>query len=87
LLEPNRQPVAVRSLLDPLRPIDQRPGDSLKPEFEERAIMDFEQPVRNMDAEIGVDADQVDIEGSMVDLWSAASHSRRSAALIARPHP
>jgi hypothetical protein len=31
------------------------PDDSLKPEFEESAIMDFEQPVRDMDAEIRVD--------------------------------
>jgi len=30
LLEPNRQPIAVRPVLDPVRPIDQRFGDSLQ---------------------------------------------------------
>jgi len=30
--------------------------------------MDFAQPVRDMDAEIGVDPDQVGVESRMVDL-------------------
>jgi hypothetical protein len=30
--------------------------------------MDFEQPVRDVDAEIGVDPDQIGIEGRMVYL-------------------
>jgi len=34
LLEPNRQPVAVRPVLDPVRPIDQRSGHPLHPEFQ-----------------------------------------------------
>jgi hypothetical protein len=29
--------------------------------------MDFEQPVRDVDAEIGVDPDQIGIEGRMMD--------------------
>jgi hypothetical protein len=45
LLEPNRQSVAVRPVLDPVRPIDQRSGDSLEPEFEEQAMMGLEQPI------------------------------------------
>jgi hypothetical protein len=32
-------------------------GDPLKAEFKKRAVMDFEQPVRNVDSEIGVDPD------------------------------
>jgi hypothetical protein len=44
LLEPDRQSVSVRTIVKPSRPVDQCPGDSLKPNFEERAIMDFEQP-------------------------------------------
>ncbi len=47
--------------------MDQLPNDPLEAEFEERAIMDFEQPVRHMDAEIWIDPDQVSIEGRMVD--------------------
>jgi hypothetical protein len=57
LLEPDCQPVAVRPVLDPVRPIDHRSGDSLEPELEEQAMMRFEQPVGNMDWEIGVDPD------------------------------
>ena len=30
--------------------------------------MDFKQPIGDMDAEIGVDADQVGVEGRMVEL-------------------
>jgi hypothetical protein len=65
LLEPDRQPVAIRTILTPSRPVYQRSGDSLQTEFEKRAIMDFEQPVRDMDAEIGVNPDQVGIECRM----------------------
>jgi hypothetical protein len=41
LLEPNRQPVPVRPVLDPVRPIDQRSGDSLEPELEEQAMIEI----------------------------------------------
>ena len=44
------------------------PDDSLKPEFEESAIMDFEQPVRDVNSVIRVDADTVGVEGGMADL-------------------
>jgi hypothetical protein len=30
--------------------------------------MDFKQPVRDMDSEIGVDPDQMGVEGRMMDL-------------------
>jgi hypothetical protein len=47
----------------PSRPVDQFSGDTLKAEFEKRAITDFEQTVRDMDAEIWVNPDQVGVEG------------------------
>lgn len=67
VLEPDRQPVAVRRILDPVRPIDQRSGNSLQPEFQKRAVMDFEQPVGDVNSVIRVDADQVN-EGRMMEL-------------------
>jgi hypothetical protein len=63
LLEPNRQPVADRPVLDPVRRIDQRSGDSLQ-----RAIMNFEQPIGDVNSVIRVDADQVGVEGRMMEL-------------------
>jgi hypothetical protein len=33
------------------------PAIPFEPEFEKRTIMDFEQPIRDVDAEIGVDPD------------------------------
>jgi hypothetical protein len=48
--------------------LDHLPGDPFKPEFEKRPIMDFEQPVRDVDAEIWVNPDQVGIERRMMDL-------------------
>jgi hypothetical protein len=47
--------------------LDQLPDDPLKAEFEKRAVMDFEQPVRDVDAEIRVDPDQVGVEGRMME--------------------
>jgi hypothetical protein len=47
--------------------LDQLPDYPLKPEFEKRTIMGFEQPVRDMDAVIWVDPNQVGIEGRMMD--------------------
>jgi hypothetical protein len=40
---------------------------SLSPEFEERAIVNVEQTVRDMDAEIRVDPDQMGIESPVVE--------------------
>jgi hypothetical protein len=50
--------------------LDHLPDYPLKPEFEKRTIMGFEQPVRDMDAVIWVDPNQVGIEGRMMDLVS-----------------
>jgi hypothetical protein len=45
-----RQPVAIGAILTPSRQLDHLPDYPLKPEFEKRTIMGFEQPVRDMDA-------------------------------------
>jgi hypothetical protein len=68
LLEPNREPVPIGMILKPSRPAYQRPGDTLQPEFEKRPVVDFEQPVRDVNSVIGVDTDQVGIEGRVMQL-------------------
>ena len=70
LLEPKRQPVPIRTILTPPRRLNHLPDDSLKPEFEESAIMDFEQRVGDVNSVIRVDADQVGVEGGMMDFAS-----------------
>ena len=54
----------IRVILAPPRQLDHLPDDSFQSEFDKRAVMDFEQPIRHMDAEIRVDTDQVSIEGA-----------------------
>jgi hypothetical protein len=66
LLEPYGQPVAIGTILSPSRQFNHLSDDPLQPEFEKWSIMDFEQPVRDMDAEIRVDPDQVSIERRIV---------------------
>ena len=56
-------------------------GDPLQPKFEERTIMDFEQPMGDMEAVIGVDADEVGVEGDMVDLRRGPSRRQVSGRL------
>ena len=68
LLEPQGQPIAIWTILNPSRPFDQCSGDPLQAEFERRPITDFEQPVGDVDSEIRVDPDQVSIEGRMMEL-------------------
>jgi hypothetical protein len=48
--------------------LDHLPDDPFEAEFEKRAIMDFEQPIGDVNSVIGVDADQVGVEGRMMDL-------------------
>jgi hypothetical protein len=69
LLEPDSQPV-IGTILTPSRQLDYLPDDPLKAEVEERAIMDFEQPTRDVNSLIRVDADQVGVEGRVVDFGS-----------------
>ena len=86
-LEPKRQPVPIGSILKPSRPIDERSGDPLEPEFEERTIVDFEQPIGDMYSVIGVDADQVGVEGGMVELRQGqAVRYDRPSKLLVRVH-
>jgi hypothetical protein len=68
LLEPDRQSVPIRAILTPPRQLDHLPDDPLEPEFEERAVMDFEQSVRDVNSVIRVDPDQVGVEGGVVVL-------------------
>jgi hypothetical protein len=67
LLEPDSQPVPVRTILNSPRQLNRCSGDALEAEFEKPATMDFEQPIRDMDAEIRIDADQMG-EGGMMEL-------------------
>ena len=54
-LEPSRQPVSIRVILTSSRQLDRLLGDSLEAEFEKCAIMDFQQPVGDVNAKIRVD--------------------------------
>ena len=87
VLEPDRQPVAIRTILTPPRSIDKRSGNRFETEFEERTIVDFEQPVRDMDAEIRVYPDQMGVECRMVDFRQRQPIRGRPAVLTARPRP
>jgi hypothetical protein len=66
--------------------LDLLPDDPFQAKFEKRAIVDFEQPIRDMDAEIRVDPDQVSVEGGMMDfgsgrgLWFPNRQRNRSPA-------
>jgi hypothetical protein len=73
-LEPKRQTVSIRAVLTPPRQLDHLPDDSLQPEFEKRAIVNVEQPVRDMNAEIRVDPDQVGVESGHDGSSSTAAH-------------
>jgi hypothetical protein len=70
LLEPSRQSIPIRAIFTASRQLDQLPDDPLKAEFEKRAVMDFEQPIRDVNSVIKVDADQVGVEGGMMDIGS-----------------
>ena len=67
MLKPQRQSVSIGTILTPSRPVDQCSGNRFETEFEERTIVDFEQSVRDMDAEIGVDPDQVAVDASGIE--------------------
>jgi hypothetical protein len=56
------------TILTPPRQSNHLPDDPLQPEFEKRDIMDFEQPIGDVNSVIGVDADQVSIERRMMEL-------------------
>ncbi len=61
LLKPQSELVAIRTIFFASRRFDQSTGDPFEAQFEKWAIMYFEQPIGNMNAEIGIDADQVSI--------------------------
>lgn len=71
LLKPDRQSVAIRTILSSPWQFNHLPDDPLEAEFEERAIVDFEQTIGDVNLVIGVDVDQVGIEGGMMDFGPA----------------
>jgi hypothetical protein len=74
-------------ILIPSRQLDNLSDDPLEAEFEKRAIMDFEQPVRKVDAEIWVDSDQVCIESRLMELRQRqAVRDERLPQLLVRVH-
>ena len=70
MLEPERQTVPIGTILRPWWQLDHLPDDPLEAEFEERAVMDFEQTIGDVNLVIGIDADQVGVEGGMMDFGS-----------------
>jgi hypothetical protein len=67
-LEPSRQPMSIRVIHTSSRQLDHPPGDPLQPEFEKQAIVDSEQSLGDVDAEIRVDPDQLGVKGRMMKL-------------------
>ena len=55
LLEPQRQPISIRPIFRPARQLDPCAGDPFEANFEKRTIVDFKQPVGDMNSEIGID--------------------------------
>ena len=87
LLEPDRQPVPIWTILVPSRQLDDLPDDLLQAEFEERPIVDFEQPIGDMNSKIGVDADQMGVEGRVMELRQRqAIRDHRLPQLFIRIH-
>ena len=56
-LEPYGQPVPIWTILAPPPQLDHLPGDPFSPSSRKRTIVDFEQTLTDVDAEIRVDAD------------------------------
>ena len=54
----------ISATFPPSWQLDHLPDDPLKAEFETRAIMDFEQPLRHIDAEMRVSPDPVGINAA-----------------------
>jgi hypothetical protein len=86
-LEPSRQSVPIGAILIPPRQLDHLSNDPFQTEFQERPVMEIEKSVRNVDTEIGVDPDQVNIEGRMVDFRQRqAIRDDRLPQLLVRIH-
>jgi hypothetical protein len=80
LLEPERKPVSVRVMLLGAREPDQRPCDRFEALLEQRPVVQHQQALGDVDPAVGVDADQVIVEGGVVNWrpqFAAASASRR----------
>jgi hypothetical protein len=68
LLEPYRQPLPVGTILHPFWHLDMRAVNPLEAQFEKRAVVDIKQPVGDVNTVIGINADQVSVEGCVVNL-------------------
>jgi hypothetical protein len=68
LLESGGEPVAVGAKQLAPRGPDQGSRTSLEALFEERAVVKHQQSLRDVDPAVRVDADQVVVEGGVVDL-------------------
>ena len=60
--------IAVRLVLGTSRIENAYAAGGLASELEEGTVVDVEEPVRDMDDAIGVDAEQIAVEGGVVDL-------------------
>ena len=71
-LEANRKPIPIRSVLNPVRQME---GFAiyLLEGFEHQAVVLVGQSVRDMQSIVGIDPDQMGIEGGMMDFgeWQA----------------
>ena len=85
MLEPNRAD-AARDDCSVCRG-DHLHDDPHQPEFEERAIVDFEQPVGDVNPVVGVYADQMGVEGRVMEFSQRRAIRDRSVAQAARRHP
>ena len=68
LLEPDSQPVAVGMILKPSWSVDQCSSDPFEAEFEEGTVVDFGQPIGDVNPIIGVDTDKLGVEGRVMQL-------------------
>ena len=68
LLESRREPVAVGAKLRAPRGPDQASGTGLQALLEQGTVVEHQEPLRDVHPTVGVDADQVVVEGGVVDL-------------------
>jgi hypothetical protein len=81
LLEPKGQPIPIRPIGPSSFRHDLGAPDALRAEFQERPFTDIEQPISDVDAEVGIDPDQVG------GASSAGARSRRSTDQAAHAGP
>jgi len=68
LLKPDGEALPVGVIFPAPRQTYQTPGHGLQPLLQKWAVVQIEKPVGDMDSEVRVDADQLRVEGSVVNL-------------------